>query len=187
MSELNDKQRRFVDEYLIDLNATKAAIRAGYSAKTAGSQAFDLLKKPEISAAVQAGKAARSKETGIDAQTVLGELLRLARVDIAGAFYPDGGLKPIHEIPEDVRRAISGVEVLEEFSGRGGDRSQVGWTKKIKFWDKARALEMLAKHLGLLKERVELTGKDGGPVEVAELTPEQARKLILERLGQSGV
>ena len=64
---------------------------------------------------------------------VLGELLRLARVDIAGAFDKNGKLKPIHEIPEDVRRAICGVEVDELFEGTGRDREQVGFTRKVRY------------------------------------------------------
>ncbi len=150
---LSPKQLRLVDEYLVDLNATQAAIRAGYSPKSANEQACKLLAKPSIAALVAAKQAARAQRTEITADVVLGELLRLARVDIAGAFDESGRLKPIHEIPEDVRRAICGVETDELFEGLGRDRVAVGVTRKVKFWDKVRALEHLARHLGLLSDR----------------------------------
>ena len=187
MSELNEKQARFVEEYLVDLNATQAAIRAGYSRRTAAEQGYDLLRKPQISEAVQAGQVRLSKATGVSAQVILGELLRIARVDIGEAFDENGALKPLKEIPEDVRRAISGMEVDELFDGTGRERLRIGETRKVKFWDKTRALELLAKHLGLLKDRVELTGKDGGPVTVENLSPDEARKLVLERLGKAAL
>jgi phage terminase small subunit len=93
---------------------------------------------------------------GVTPLTILSELMRLAIVDIGEAFDAAGNLKPIHEIPEDVRRAMAGVDVSEIYSGTGGDREMIGVLKKVKFWDKLRALEVLAKHLGLLVERVKL-------------------------------
>lgn len=98
--------------------------------------------------------------------TVLGELHRLAAADISQVFNEDGSPKPLHEIPEDVRRCISAVEVEEMFEGKGEARVQVGLLHKFKLWDKGAALERLGKHLKLFSERVEHTGADGGPIQV---------------------
>lgn len=157
--DLTPKQRRFVNEYLIDLNGKQAAIRAGYAPKSAEVTASHLLSVAKVAEEIRRGAAKREQRTQITADTVLSEFLRIARVDIAEAFDEDGSLKPVHEIPEDIRRAIAGLEVEELFEGRGESRESVGRLRKVKFWDKNRALESLAKHLGLLVDRVHHDGK----------------------------
>lgn len=165
---LTPKQQAFCREYLIDLNATQAAIRAGYSEKTARSQAQRMLTNVDIQTELKELMEIRAKRAEIDADTVLAELLRIARADIGEAFNPDGSLKSMAEMPEEIRRAISGVDVFEEFQGRGDSREQIGFTRKVRFWDKVKALEMLGRHLRMFSDRVEITGKDGGPVEVGQ-------------------
>lgn len=167
-AKLNAKQIRFVDQYMVDLNATQAAVRAGYSPKTAYSQGHELLKHPEIARLIAARQQATAAKTEITAEVVLSELLRLARVDVGAAFDENGRLLPIREIPEDIRRAICGVETDELFEGRGRDREAVGVTRKVKFWDKARALELLARHLGILRDRV-----DNLNIDLAQLSDEE--------------
>ena len=154
---LTPRQQRFVDEYPIDLNATQAAIRAGYSARTANKIGAQLLAKPLVAQAIQAALAARAARVQVQADDVLRELLRIARVDIREAFDDDGNLKAVKDIPEDVARAIAGIEVDELFQGRGEDREQIGVTRKVKFWDKPRALELLGKHLKLFVDKVEVS------------------------------
>ena len=159
------KQQRFVDEYLIDLNATQAAMRAGYSAKTANEQGARLLANVHISRAVSQAVAAQSERTGITADVILGELLRLARVDLADAYEESGKLKPVREMPEDLRRAIAGVEsdeIWEWVEDDEGERRRelVGFTRKVKFWDKTRSLELLGKHLKLFTDVVKHEGFD---------------------------
>ena len=149
---LTPKQERFCEEYVVDLNATQAAIRAGYSKKTANRIGSENLSKLDIQERVHALKDRRSQKLEISANTVLTELLRIATCDIAAAFDADGNLKPIHEIPEDVRKVIGSVETLEEFAGRGEGRQRIGFTKKLKLWDKNKALDMLARHLGLFEK-----------------------------------
>lgn len=163
---LNQKQERFAQEYVVDHNATQAAIRAGYSADTAVVQASRLLRNVHVLAIVEKLQAAQRERTGVTADTILFELLRIARSDLGQAFDENGNLLPIKEIPEDVRRAISGVETFEEFDGHGADRVKIGETRKLKFWDKTRALELLGKHLGLYVERVDHTS-GGAPVRVS--------------------
>jgi len=157
---LTGRQVRFIEEYLVCLNATVAARKAGYSARTAGSQGADLLKNPKVKAALSKAIENRSIRVAVKADDVLGELLRIARVDIAQAFNEGGQLKPLHEIPEDVRRAIAGIEVEQLFVGRGEDRKQTGDLVKVKFWDKVRGLELLGKHLQLFNDK-DKSGGDG--------------------------
>jgi phage terminase small subunit len=118
-AKLTAKQRRFVAEYLLDGNATQAAVRAGYSPRSAHSIANELLEKPEVRAAVDAAEARRLERLDLKADDILRELLTFARTDIRKAFDKNGRLLPIHEMPEDVARAISGVKVFEEFDGTG--------------------------------------------------------------------
>lgn len=153
---MNPKQQRFVAEYLIDLNATQAAIRSGYSKKTAASQAFDLLRKPEIAAAIEAGKAKQLAHADLSAARVLEEMRRLAFLDTRSFFYDDGNLKPMSELSEEQGAALAGVEVIIK-NAKAGD-GVTDEIHKIKLWDKPRTLEMLAKHFGLLKETVDVQG-----------------------------
>jgi len=177
-ADLTPKQSAFVREYLVDLNATKAAIRAGYSEDTAYSIGSENLTKPEIAEAIQDAMKQRASRVELKSDDILRELLRMATVDISLAFDESGDLKPLHEIPEDVRRCIAGVEVQERTIGEDED-AHVVRVKKVKFWDKPRALELLGKHLKLFVERHEHTGKDGGPIQTEELSPLEAARTIL--------
>lgn len=141
---LTAKQQRFVEEYLVDLNATQAAIRVGYSARTANEQGARLLANASIRAAVNEAKKAQAARVEVEADTVLRELLRIGTVDVSRAFAADGSLLPIHEMPEDVRRAVSAIEV-----------TSLGATVKVKFWSKVDALDKLGRHLKLFTDKVE--------------------------------
>jgi phage terminase small subunit len=153
---LNDQQERFCLEYLKDLNGKQAAIRAGYSEASAESQASRLLSNAKVASRVAELKAKQFGQIELSAARVLQELARLAMVDLSEAYDENGRLKSMKEIPEEVRRAIAGVEVFEEFEGRGEDRVKVGDTVKVKLFDKTRALELLAKHFKLLTDKVDL-------------------------------
>lgn len=170
MRPLTPKQERFVDEYLIDLNATQAAIRAGYSAKTAEWIGPQLLGKSHVMASIQQAKEARSKETQIDAAWVLKRLADQANADLSDLYTTAGGLKPIHEWPDAWRKGlVAGVEVFEEFAPDGeGGRQVIGHTKKIKLVDRIKNLELIGKHVGVqaFREKLELTGRNDGPVQV---------------------
>jgi phage terminase small subunit len=147
---LTPNQQRFVEEYLVDLNATQAAIRAGYSAKTANRQGARLLTKADIQAAIQAAQQARSGETKITAARVLQELALIAFQDPADVFDFKGEkptMRPAHEIPEAARRAMSSI------------RFKDGEVAEVKFWSKDSALEKIGKHLGMFLEKIELTEK----------------------------
>jgi len=153
---LTPKQARFVAEYLVDLNGTQAAIRCGYSPHTARVQGAKLLTLPAISEAVAAGKAKQGERLELKADVVLLELLRIAMSDVGQLFDEAGQLRPLNDIPIDVRRAIAGIEVLKR-NVTAGD-GQMDSVHKIKLWDKTKALDTLAKHLGLMVEKVEHSG-----------------------------
>ena len=155
MSDLTPKQARFVEEYLIDLNATQAAIRAGYSKKTAGQVGFENLKKPEIQKAVTEAMAARSERTEIDQDEVLREIHRLGFSNIADyvEWGPDGvRLKESANMSDEALRCI--LEVSETKTDKGG-------TVKFKLHDKKGSLELLGRHLGLFKDNLNLGGTVG--------------------------
>jgi phage terminase small subunit len=147
MARLTPKQETFVREYLVDLNATQAAIRAGYSPRTANKQGAQLLAKPAIRAAIAAAKLDRGERLGVEADRVLREIASMAfydPVDLTGLGSP----RDIKHLPEDVRRAIVGWSW-----DRNGNFT-------IKLADKSKALDQLARHLSLYNDKVELQGLD---------------------------
>ena len=158
---LTPKQALFVKEYLVDLNATQAAIRAGYSENTAGAMGHENLTKPEIQDAIQQAMNARANKLEITADRVLKEIARLAFFDPRNFFHPDGTPIPIHELDDDTAAALAGIDVLEEFEGSGKDRVFIGYTKKFKLTDKRASLELLGKHLKLFTDKTELSNPDG--------------------------
>ena len=164
MRELTGKQKRFVEEYLCDLNATQAAIRAGYSAKTAYSMGQRLLKEVEIQTAIQAAMNIRADRTQITQDNVLNELSKIGFSDIRKAFDNDGRLLPVHMLPDSIAPAISSVKVT---SSRvpGSDPVEIEHTTEIKFWDKPKALDLAGKHLMLWKE----VGSKDNPVIVQKI------------------
>lgn len=144
---LSPKHARFVAEYLKDFNGRQAAIRSGYSRKGAEVLASRLLRKANVAAALESAKAKAVQKAELTAARVLEEIRRLAFSDIRDIFDAKGRLRPVHEWPEEVASAIAAVEVQ---NGR--------WLTKVKRWDKPRALELLAKHFGLVKEQHEHSG-----------------------------
>lgn len=160
---MTPKQEQFVREYLIDLNATQAAIRAGYSQKTAGAVGHELLKKPEIIEAIDAAKIERSEETKIDAAWVLKRLADEAVADIADLYDDDGELLPVKEWPLIWRQGlVQGVDVEELFEGHGKERTQIGVIRKVKLSDRIRRIELIGKHVGVkaFEEQIAMTGLD---------------------------
>ncbi len=119
--ELTPKQARFVAEYLIDLNATQAAVRAGYSARTAASQGARLLKHGGVARAVQAAQQARAVRTEITQDRVLQELARIAFFDIRRLYRADGSMKDPCELDADTAAALASIEVKEELERGGGE------------------------------------------------------------------
>ncbi len=164
LKPLTAQHALFVSEYLKDRNATKAAIRAGYSEKTAAQIGYQLLQIPSVRAAIDEGLEKLLTDNGFTAARTIKEMARLAFLDPARLFGKDGKLLSIHEMDEDTRAAVIGIEI------EGTRTSKAGETAKVKLADKTAALRMAAQHFGLLKEHVEVTGKDGGPIEMRDLS-----------------
>ncbi len=164
---LNPKHQRFVDEYIKDLNATQAAARAGYSAKTANEQGARLLANVSVQAAIQERIKERGERTKIDADYVLRRLAEIDQMDVLDILRDDMSLKPVSEWPKVWRQYLSGFDLAEMFEGAGEDRAMVGIIKKLKWPDKVRNLELLGKHVDVnaFREKVEVTGKNGGAIE----------------------
>jgi phage terminase small subunit len=171
--KLTPKQRRFVEEYLIDLNATQAAIRAGYSEKRANAIGYDLLTKTDIENAIHAAKEKRSERTGVTADRVVKELARIAFVDTRQIFtWGPGGvnLRPSDELDDDEAAIVA--EVTETRSENGGG------SIKVKRFDKLKALELLGKHLGMYVDKREISGREGAPIELLDLSNRTTEELL---------
>lgn len=152
MCKLNAKQKRFCREFAVDLNATEAAKRAGYSQKTAYSQGHRLLKHAEIQKELSKIQARIADKLDVSAERVVAELARIAFSDMRDvATWGPGGvaLKDCGTLTENQARAVAEVSQTE-FKGIV--------KTKIKLYDKVKALENLAKHLGLLTEKIEHSG-----------------------------
>lgn len=145
---LTKKQRLFVDEYLIDLNATQAAIRAGYSTRRAAEIGYQLLQRPEVAQAIQAAMAERSRRTEVEADYVIRRLREIDEMDVLDILEDDGSFRSIRDWPRAWRQFLSGIEIAELFEGRGDDRRIAGVLRKVKWPDKLRNLELLSRHVG---------------------------------------
>lgn len=150
---MTKKQKIFCDEYLVDLNATQAAIRAGYSAKTAYSIGSELLKEPEIRARVDKALAERSKRTGINADRVLAELAKVAFMDATDVIDTQTGGVRENAKSEDTA-CIAGIKT-KVTSGDGFDSVE----REIRLCDKVKALELLGKHLGMFQDNIKIDGE----------------------------
>lgn len=152
---LNAKQQAFCDEYIIDFNATQAAIRAGYSEKTSYSHGQRLLNDVEIQKAISKNQIERSKRTEITQDRVLLEIARLAFNDPRKVFDDNNALLPVKQWPDEVAAAISSIKTKEITDSEG---NTVGISQEVKFWDKSKNLDLAARHLGMLNDKLELGG-----------------------------
>jgi phage terminase small subunit len=154
---LTARQEAFVTEYCADNSITRAAIRAGYSVSNADSIGYQLLQKPRIAAEIERRKALQFRRADLTAARILEELRRLACFDPRSCFTEAGNLKPLHLLTDEQASAIASFEVVKR-NLTAGDGA-VDTVYKVRFWDKTRALELLAKHFGLLVERLESHGE----------------------------
>lgn len=151
MAKLTAKQQRFVEEYLIDLNATQAAIRAGYKkTEYTDTNANKLLENTRIREAIDKAMAERSKRTGINQNRVIQELARIAFVNPQNVINAeDGSVR--EDATEDDLACIQAVKV-KTMSGDKGCSEE----REVRLNDKMKALELLGKHLGMFTDKVEL-------------------------------
>lgn len=163
------KRHRFVAEYLVDLNATQAAIRAGYAKKGAKDQAYQLMQMPEVAEAIKAAMEERNKRLQVDADYVLHRLTEIDQLDLADIFDLDGKLMPIRQWPLIWRQMVKEVDMK---------------TGKVKFHDKLRALELIGKHVNVnaFREQVNHTGN----INFTDMTDEELERRIAKLSGNQG-
>ncbi|SDU02062.1 MULTISPECIES: terminase small subunit [Pseudomonas fluorescens group] len=155
---LTAKQQRFVDEYLIDLNATQAAIRAGYSERTARSISNENLTKPDIQSAIEKGMKARSSRVEITQDMVLKELAKIGFSDIRKVVrWGETQVRMVDgedDAPEDMvpyhgLALIDSTEIDDNTAGAIAEVSQSRDGLKVKLHDKKGALVDIGRHLGM--------------------------------------
>lgn len=153
-SRLDARQRLFVEAYLADpeLDAERAAEKAGY-VDAPKRWARRLMQNPAVKAAIEDRIAQRMNRLEIDQDYVLKRLMQIADADPRRAFHPDGRVKSIHELDDDLAAALQGIDSVEV---RADEESRVE-IKKLRLWDKLKALELLGKHLAMFTDRVEAT------------------------------
>lgn len=152
---LNRRQQLFVAEYLRDLNALKAAERAGYSTRGSKSAGEQLLQQPHVRAAVDAALAERAKRLQLSADDVLVELAIIGRSDVRWFVVDDDGNLALAEgAPDHAWRAVQSVKTTDRMT-EAGVRTR---TIEVRLWPKVQALELAGKHLGTWKEPVQWQG-----------------------------
>lgn len=145
---------------MVDQNATRAAVAAGYSEKTAHVQGCRLLKDAKVRSDLNNANAEVNKKLEVTVERVREELARLAFYDPSAFWNPDGSAKAITDIDSDTVRALAGFEMAELYEGAGDERNQVGYVKKFKLADKGLNLERLGRHLKMFTDKVEVSGMD---------------------------
>lgn len=160
---MTDAQKRFCNEYLIDLNATRA-YKVAYpnckkdeTAKSAGSR---LLTNVNVQNYISKKMKEREKRTEVTQDMVIKELAKIAFLDIRKLYTENGQLKNVADIDDDTAGAISSLETLEEYDGYGDEREKIGDTQKVKLLDKTKALELLGRHLGIFNDKLDVNVKE---------------------------
>lgn len=146
---MTEKQNRFVEEYLIDLNATQAAIRAGYSVKTADQQASRMLTNVKVQTAIAKAMAERSKRTGVNQDRIVLELAKLAFVNMTDIVDKKGEIKDTATADD-----LSCIESIKYKHSDTDSGSSV--EREVKIGSKIKALELLGKHLGMWNDKIDV-------------------------------
>ena len=149
MAKLTEKQRRFAAEYLIDLNGTQAAIRAGYSARTANEQASRMLANVSIQQAISEAMAERSKRTGVNQDRIVQELAKSAFLKITDVVDREGRIK--ENASEDDLACIESIKYKHSDTETGSSTE-----REVKAASKLKAMELLGKHLGMWNDRLDV-------------------------------
>lgn len=165
MATLTPKQTMFVREYLANgLNATQAAISAGYSKETAESQGSRMLRNVKVAEAIKEMTEKVVAKLDYSIERTLEEIARIAFFDVRRIFESDGSLKRVSDLDDNSAAAIAGLEVTELFEGDGEQRHAYGLLKKVKLADKGSALDKLMRYHALYKDKVQHGGSNG-PIE----------------------
>ncbi len=163
---LTRRRAQFVAEYLIDLNATQAAIRAGFKASSAQSVSSRLLDDPSIKEAIECAQAQRAARVNIKKDDILHEVsaLAMSRVDHY-IIDDDGNVQLAEGAPDNAMAAVESIDRRKTVKEDKDGTITITWDVKIKLHDKPGQLKLLGRHVGLFPDKVEHTGKDGGPIE----------------------
>jgi len=172
---LTQKQRHFVQEYLVDLNATQAAIRAGYSERTAHVQGPRLLGNVRVQVAIQEALKKREQRTEITQDRVLTELAKIGFADIRD-YLEYKTEKTVVAYGDDGEPIIDYRQVIDVIDSKNVDTSVIqevsiskDGTFKFKLYDKQKALNDIGRHLGMFVDKTEVSGPDGGPIQWVDL------------------
>ena len=176
-AKLTAKQEIFCKEYLIDLNGTQAAIRAGYSEKTARQIAEQNLSKLDIQNRVSELKQSRNAQLDVDGTYVLKRLIEWDQLDVLDILTDTGGFNPISEWPKVWRTSISAMDVSTLMKQEEDIETRI---MKVKWPDKVKNLELIGKHVDVqaFKDKVDLSSEDGTMSPKSTLTTEQVKELI---------
>ena len=160
---MTDAQKRFCDEYLIDLNATRA-YKVAYSNckkdETASAAGSRMLGNVKVQKYISEKMKERERRTEVTQDMVIKELAKIAFLDIRKLYTENGQLKNVANLDDDIAGAISSLETLEEYGGYGDDREKIGDTQKVKLLDKTKALELLGRHLGIFNDKLDVNVKE---------------------------
>jgi phage terminase small subunit len=160
-NDLTPKEQIFVREYLVDGNGTRAAVRAGYSPKTAHVAGSKLLKKAKVAQELAKLREKLCAKLDISAEKVLQGIAQLAFYDPRKFFKPDGALKAVTDLDDQTVMALCGIDVERLYKHFGkGQAEEVGTISKIKLADRGLNLERLGRHLKLFTDKVEVTDAD---------------------------
>jgi len=170
--KLTAKQELFCSEYIIDLNASQAAIRAGYSPKGSNVTGSKLLATANIRKRIGELQQVRREKSDIDAQWVLNRLLDEADADMGDIFDSEGKAKNIHDWPLIWRKGlVSGMDITMDEDGRID-------SVKVRTSDRIKRLELIGKHIDIraFTDRQEITGAGGGPIEIDDRSDSELAK-----------
>lgn len=176
LKKLGAKHLVFCAEYIVSLDATAAAIAAGFSEKAASQIGYRFMQDPLIKAEIEKLKAERIERTKIDADYVLKRLVEIDQLDVMDILNNDGTVKYIQDWPKAWRQFANGIDVQEQFN----DGNPTGFLKKIKWPDKVKNLELLGKHVSVqaFNEKLEIKNADAAE----ELTDDELNREIERRL-----
>jgi phage terminase small subunit len=171
--ELSIIEEKFVNEFMIDFQPKAAAIRAGYQEKSAASTAYHLLNRPDIADRIQYLRERMVAKFEVDRDMIVSELAKIAFADPRNFFDERGNMKEIYELDDISAASLMGLEIEELFAGNGNNRIKIGQIKKLKRWDKVKALDVLCKIFGYYAPiKVD-------PTTPTTLTDDQFNKLLI--------
>ena len=182
--EITDKMRQFVDEYLIDMNGTQAAIRAGYSEATAQEQSSQLLDRPDIRELVEQRQKDRIDRTQISQDLTVNELKTIAFSDVADfVIVKAGGVieqRPFNELKKDQTRCVKKIKQTVR-TAQSSDGTVIHQTAvlELELYDKVKSLELLGRHLGIFNDRLTLDG--ALPLQIVFEVAPQVKDVIITR------